>query len=624
MPKEPIPTASIAYIFMLDPLDADMNADLSAWQAIACDAGIEAFLAVPAGLTPPAMAALADRFPQARIIAYRHSPYEAVNTAAREARGRHACLLRPGISLHENAMAAMCRLLDESPDSHAGMAWLADGNRQKNADNAFVPVGATQHTHADALFSRHEPSMLIWKNLPAEPLVFDESMVFLADEDLTIRLARAGRLLAFTGTVGVHHAGQKHADVQYRQLCYEEELRTKETHIRHFLSDAVPQTSHLHARLLLHTKTIMLYYKQLGAGSTGIDAREFDRQGFFHALLLAKTGHVDDAMNSLRTHLKTMGESRNAAHLYRILLTPFLGAPVCIPPKRQAAPLVSIPMALYNHGHYLETALQSVFAQTMPDWEIVIINDGSTDNSLRTAKALLEKYGDSRLRIVSKQNEGLPKTRTRGMQETSAPYVCQLDPDDLIAPDYLEKALDILESEPDVGWVTPPTLVFGGSNHIAWDWEYDLVQSALRCPSPALALFRRSMWEGLGGYRDAIPCREDWEFWIRAGEEGWVSRTMPDIKFIYRHAFKRWGTTNKNNISSKKFIVEHHPWWFKQMNEREMYTCFLQIDVGAFPHDMLNEDTVERYRAVQGDRAAVQNLTHELKRRHAHGMPRKA
>ena len=180
------------------------------------------------------------------------------------------------------------------------------------------------------------------------------------------------------------------------------------------------------------------------------------------------------------------------------------------------------------------------------------------------------------------------------MLETSAPYICQLDPDDMITSDYLEKAANILENEPEVGWVTPKTLVFGGSNHITWFWDYDFIYSLIKCPSPALSVFRRSMWEDIGRYNDEMPCREDWEFWIRAGEHGWVSRTMDDVYFMYRHAFRRWGELDKYNIPSKMDIFNYHPWWYKKFSEKELREIFLVCKVGEFPQEILDPGTVKK------------------------------
>ena len=599
----------ITCIITLDSLDAGLPNDFKQLQYLAEDNSIELFLALPSLPQSKTIRSLKERFPQAQSLTYSKSPCEAINSATQYAAAPCICLLKVGVQPHLPTLGAMCKALLENPNYDALLAWLPQTGHKSANENSTL--GIVPCNYADALFSRQGHGLLLWKKPQNDLKLFDESFFFLADHAYALDLAQKNRLLVCTGG-GLYSPGKKDVATQYRQAVYEEELALKEKHLRHFLSDALPFSEELENRLLLHTKTIVLYYKQLSTGNADIDVEEFDRQAFLYALLLAKSGATDKARKTLHDHLKIIGNSRNGAHLYRVLLTPFLSGPVLILPPSRPKALISIPMALYNHGRYLETALRSVFAQTIPDWELVITNDGSTDDSLKIAKELLKKYADPRLRIVSKANEGLPKTRTRGMLETSAPYICQLDPDDLIAPDYFEKALHILETEADVGWVTPKTLVFGGNNHIVWDWEYDFIYSLIRSPSPALALFRRSMWEDAGGYRDDISCREDWEFWIRSGEHGWRSKTTDDVLFIYRHAFARWGVTPKFNLSSKATVVNMHPWWFKKLPANELRKIFLVHGVAAFPEEFLEPKAVARFRACTGGRDAIRRTVLEM------------
>ena len=102
-------------------------------------------------------------------------------------------------------------------------------------------------------------------------------------------------------------------------------------------------------------------------------------------------------------------------------------------------PLLSVVVAVYNVENYLRDCLLSLVAQTYGNIEILLVNDGSTDGSLRVAREF--EATDSRIRIISKQNEGLVRTRQRGIEESKGEYVCFLDGDDYLDKCYLEKLM---------------------------------------------------------------------------------------------------------------------------------------------------------------------------------------
>lgn len=111
-------------------------------------------------------------------------------------------------------------------------------------------------------------------------------------------------------------------------------------------------------------------------------------------------------------------------------------------------PLVSVIVTVYNLEPYLGGCLLSIVGQTYRNLEILVINDGSTDGSL----AIAERFaaGDSRIRVLSKANEGLPLTRKRGVEESKGDYICWLDGDDYMQHDYMEKLVGaMLESDCD-------------------------------------------------------------------------------------------------------------------------------------------------------------------------------
>ena len=105
-------------------------------------------------------------------------------------------------------------------------------------------------------------------------------------------------------------------------------------------------------------------------------------------------------------------------------------------------PKVSIVIPCYNHGKFVDETVQSCLKQTYQDIEIIIVNDGSTDEYTNT---LLKDYQRPKTKVITIQNQGLPTARNTGIREAVGEYILPLDADDKIAPTYIEKAVNVIE-----------------------------------------------------------------------------------------------------------------------------------------------------------------------------------
>lgn len=115
-------------------------------------------------------------------------------------------------------------------------------------------------------------------------------------------------------------------------------------------------------------------------------------------------------------------------------------------------PRVSVIVPCYNTGKYLRQALDSVLAQTYQDWEVILIDDGSTDNTAQVAADVRAQFG-ARLRYFYQRNRGLAVTRNTGFQQASGEFISFLDADDLYAPNRLQMGVEALDGYPDVGLI---------------------------------------------------------------------------------------------------------------------------------------------------------------------------
>lgn len=163
-------------------------------------------------------------------------------------------------------------------------------------------------------------------------------------------------------------------------------------------------------------------------------------------------------------------------------------------------------MTLYNKGPFVEEAVRSVLAQTFTDFELLVVDDASTDDG----RSRIAAIGDPRIRIVSMdRNRGRPAAANRGFQESRGRYVAILDADDLMTPDRLGMQVAFMDRHPEVGVCGGWCECFGSSSK---RFEFPTDDESIRAGSlfyvPLLypaAMFRRSVWEASG-----VRCREDW------------------------------------------------------------------------------------------------------------------
>ncbi len=549
----------------------------------------------------------------------RETLYASWNRAARMARGTYLTNANADDRHHPDCF----RRLAEALDAHPEVALVYADQRITSEPNSVFETAPIcgryawrDYDHLNLLRRCEIGPQPMWRaSLHKEIGYFDDTLRIVGDLEFWLRISEKYPLLHIQEDLGLYLRTGENLELRDRQKSYEEERTVKEEALRRFLHPSFTWRSPLEPLLRIHTLLLSESLQKLSQGLP-CDPEECERHFYACALLKAKLGDIAAAKTMLREFFDLFGESKNACHLYRLL---FLTSP-SLPPgvmhtecAVSEPALVGVVIPLYNQGRYLEEAVRSVLAQTEPRWEMIIVNDGSTDDSLKLAKAILRDVDDPRIRLVSQANSGKGKTRNRGVTATSAPFVCILDADDMVCPDYFATAVALLENNPDVGWICPQTLVFGGSNHVTWTWEYDFFASLLKCPGPVTSIYRRSLYDEVQGYDESMIDAEDYEFWIKAGEQGWIGKTTSEILFIYRHAFQRYGCQPKINLKRKQQYVERHPWWYRQLPKQTMNDVFRASPVVEFPKSFLNMDAVQQARQYYGDKEKFRACVDRLK-----------
>jgi glycosyltransferase involved in cell wall biosynthesis len=196
------------------------------------------------------------------------------------------------------------------------------------------------------------------------------------------------------------------------------------------------------------------------------------------------------------------------------------------------APRIAVVIPCFNHGRYLDEAVSSVLAQTFQDFEIVIVNDGSTDQD---TVRLLEAYGRPRTRVLHQENRGLPAARNTGIRATDAPLICALDADDRLAPEWFRKGVAVLDGDPQIAFVSHWVETFGDEQAVWAPEQCDLATLLDRNTVNGAALVRRSAYDDAGGFDESFRAGcEDWDFWITLVERGFHGAIVREVLFYYR------------------------------------------------------------------------------------------
>ena len=195
--------------------------------------------------------------------------------------------------------------------------------------------------------------------------------------------------------------------------------------------------------------------------------------------------------------------------------------------------LVSIIMPCYNDGAYLLDAISSLQTQTYTNIELILIDDGSTcpeSIAALSAASLIEQH-----KILYTNHLGPSQARNYGIQHARGVYILPLDADDKIAPSYIERAVELLDADPQIGAVYCQAELFGDKNG-RWDLPaYSLDSMLLDNIVFVSGVYRKSDWEAIGGYRTTYEHgMEDYDFWLSILELERTIHQIPEVLFFYR------------------------------------------------------------------------------------------
>lgn len=206
---------------------------------------------------------------------------------------------------------------------------------------------------------------------------------------------------------------------------------------------------------------------------------------------------------------------------------------------------VSVIIPLYNLKQYIGKAIESVLTQTYPNIEIIVVDDGSTDEP----QTVLNKY-EGRIKLIrQEENKGPSNARNTGIRNSKSEYIVFLDADDYICPNKIEIEVKVLEKYPEIGWVYETSLIFDENKSIIKKLPDAVLQSTEQPPQgkifhklltgrgnlmPVNAVMIRRKVIDVGLFDESLRGYEDWDFWLRISakyEVKYIDKSLAFVRF---------------------------------------------------------------------------------------------
>lgn len=202
---------------------------------------------------------------------------------------------------------------------------------------------------------------------------------------------------------------------------------------------------------------------------------------------------------------------------------------------------ISVIMGIYNCAATLPEAIDSILAQTYPDWELILCDDGSTDDTYGVAEAYQAKYPEKIVLLRHQENLGLNQTLNDCLAVATGEYIARMDGDDISLPERFAKELAVLEEEKNIAVVSCPMIYFDengvwatGHDEVEYPQKETLVRGTIHCHAPCM--IRADVLREVGGYSvDKRLLRvEDWHLWLKIYAAGYRGKNLAEPLYKMR------------------------------------------------------------------------------------------
>lgn len=215
-------------------------------------------------------------------------------------------------------------------------------------------------------------------------------------------------------------------------------------------------------------------------------------------------------------------------------------------------PLISVIMGIYNCADTLSEAIESLFAQTYKNWELIMCDDGSADNTYEIASEYSNKYPSKIILLRHEKNMGLNRTLNDCLASAHGEFIARMDGDDISLPTRFEKEMAAFFKEPDLAVVSCPMIYFDengewgrGKEEENYPAKSQLAKGTVHCH--AAAIIRADAMRAVDGYSvdEKLLRVEDWHLWIKLYNKGYRGKNIAECLYMMRD--------NQNALSRKNF-----------------------------------------------------------------------
>ncbi|MEK9723184.1 MAG: glycosyltransferase [Rhodospirillaceae bacterium] len=220
-------------------------------------------------------------------------------------------------------------------------------------------------------------------------------------------------------------------------------------------------------------------------------------------------------------------------------------------------PSVTVYVISHNYGRFLEAAVTSVLAQNTDGFEVIVIDDGSSDD---TAAVLAKFASDPRVRLILQQNKGLTVTNNIALRAARGDYIMRLDGDDYLHPDAVATMRQALDGDPELGMVFPDYFEVDEAGEVLAEvrrHDFDDVTLMDQPAHGACTMIRRACLEEIGGYDETLGCQDGYDLWIRFIERYRVKNVSAPL-FYYRQHGASLTRDERRILETRATILERH------------------------------------------------------------------
>lgn len=254
---------------------------------------------------------------------------------------------------------------------------------------------------------------------------------------------------------------------------------------------------------------------------------------------------------------------------------------------------ISVIMGIYNCGETLKDALDCIVGQTYDNWEVIMCDDGSKDDTIDVAKVFVKKYPEKFILLRNKENLGLNKTLNKCLKYATGDYIARMDGDDLCSKDRFEKEVEVLEQHPEIAIVSTDMKFFDGkgvwgkTHVLKYPQKKDFLKATPFCH--AACMVRKEAYQAVEGYSiDKNLLRvEDYHLWVKMYAKGYRGMNIQESLYSMRDDRKAQNR-RKFKYRLNEAYVKFYAVNVLGLSKWNCIFCIRPIIVGLLPKKIYN------------------------------------